>query len=76
MYHQQAIYVCQYIMVYLAVLIAADHVIATTVLLDGHMTLGTLLGVGSYPVGGLAVIIALLDPLFEPLCTQTQILKS
>ena len=48
-------------------LILAYHVIAAAVLLDGDVTLGTLFGVGRYPVGRLRVVVALLDPLLEPL---------
>jgi len=49
----------------LAALILANHVIATSILLNGSPTLGTLLGVGGDPVGCLAVIVTLLDPLFD-----------
>jgi len=49
----------------LAGLVLADHVIATSVLLDCSSALGTLLGVGRDPVGGFTVVITLLDPLLD-----------
>ena len=45
-------------------LILANHVVAAAVLLYGGVTLGALLGVCRDPVAGLAVVVALLDPLF------------
>ena len=39
--------------------------IATSILLDGGSALWTLLGVGGDPVAGLAVVVALLDPLLD-----------
>lgn len=48
-------------------LILAYHVVAAAVLFDGDVALGTLLSVGRDPVGRLRVVVALLDPLFEPL---------
>ena len=42
--------------------VPADHVVAPAVLLDGSLALGALLGVGRDPVGGLRVVVALLDP--------------
>jgi hypothetical protein len=48
---------------FLAALILANHVIAAAVLLDGGPALGALLRVGRDPVGGLAVVVALLRPL-------------
>ena len=49
----------------LAGLVLANHVVAATVLLYGGVALGALLGVGRDPVGGLAVVVALLDPLLD-----------
>ena len=49
----------------LAALVLAYHVVAATVLLDDGAALGALLGVGRDPVGGLAVVVALLDPLAD-----------
>ena len=47
----------------LATLVLAYHVVAAPVLLDDGRALGALLGVGVDPVGGLTVVITLLDPL-------------
>lgn len=44
----------------LAVLVLADHVVAATVLFNGHIAFGTLLCVGRYPVGCFRVVVALL----------------
>lgn len=41
--------------------------ITAAVLFDGHVTLGTLLGVGSDPIGRLRVVVAFFNPLLEPL---------
>lgn len=50
-----------------AVLVLADHVIATTVLFDRHEALRALLRVRRDPVGRLAVVVALLLPLLQQL---------
>jgi hypothetical protein len=47
-------------------LILANHVITSAILLDCDVTLGTLLGIGRYPIGCLRVVVALFYPLFEP----------
>ena len=39
--------------------------IATSFLLNGGPTLRTLLGIGRDPVGGLAVVVTLLNPLLD-----------
>ena len=49
------------------VLVLADHVVAATVLFNRHEALRTLLGVRRNPIGGLAVIVALLFPFLEQL---------
>ena len=46
-------------------LIFADHVVATAIFLNRGFTLGTFLCVGRDPVGGLAIIITLFDPLLD-----------
>ena len=51
-------------------LVLADHVVAAAVLLDGGATLGALLGVGGDPVARLAVVVTLLDPLFDQMATD------
>lgn len=43
-------------------LVLADHVVAAAVLLNGHLTARTLFGIGRDPVGGFAVVVALLFP--------------
>jgi len=45
----------------------ADHVIAAPILLDRHVTLGTLARVRCDPIGCLRVVVALLDPPLKPL---------
>lgn len=49
----------------LAVLVLAHHVIAAAVLLNRHVAPWTLFGVGRYPVTGLRIVVALLDPHLE-----------
>lgn len=48
-----------------ASLVLTNHVIAAPVLLNGGVTLGTLLGVGRDPVAGLTVVVTLLDPFLD-----------
>lgn len=50
---------------HLAALILANHVVAATILLNSGPALGTLLRVGRYPVGRLAVVVALFRPLAD-----------
>lgn len=51
-------------------LILADHVVAAAVFLYGHVTLGTLFGVGRNPIGRLRVVVAFFNPLFEPFASD------
>jgi hypothetical protein len=49
----------------LTVGVLAHHVIATAVLLDRHITLGTLLRIGRNPIGRFRIVVALFDPLLQ-----------
>jgi len=44
--------------------ILADHVIAATILLNGHITFRALFGVLGNPIGSLRVLKAFFEPLF------------
>jgi len=45
--------------------ILADHVIAATILLNGHIAFGTLLGVLGNPIGCFRILKAFFEPLFK-----------
>ena len=54
----------------LVLALSAPHVVAPPVLFDLSFALRTLFGVGADPVSGLAVVIALFDPLFKHVAIQ------
>lgn len=50
----------------LTVLVLAHHVITAAILFDGHIAFGAFFRIRRYPITGLRVIVAFLDPFLQP----------
>lgn len=51
-------------------LILANHVIASTIFLNGCSTSWTLFGIGRYPIGCFGIIVTFLDPFLDQMAAD------